>query len=70
MDKLLHDTNHMDISLVDNHGARWDDAAKFEAVPSWKLKVEGSLKLQKKRNVDFVDFWGVFPSVGREKIDI
>jgi hypothetical protein len=20
-------------------------------------------------NVDFVDFWGVFPSVGREKID-
>jgi hypothetical protein len=23
-----------------------------------------------RRNVDFVDFWGVFPSVGREKIDM
>ena len=28
------------------------------------------VKFAEKRNVDFVDFWGVFPSVGREKTDI
>jgi hypothetical protein len=30
----------------------------------------GQQTLQVTRNVDFVDFLGVFPSVGREKIDI